>query len=243
MSFQDYPLKKGKPTSMGIEQYIEDKSDFILMEYQNYIKDTLHNVWIYAKDLSGYLINDSLDLGWCYSNEIYITTSELFFAYEMADLSAKQKVKNAGINKFVKSAVIHELTHNYMNQISLEMHSVDSILVYKSFQNTYQWVLSAQESFGRSFIEEGLCEYITEMMGEILPPKRIFIPESIEDLLDSRNVYELKYKYSTIYLKPFLDQTEFKKAVKILFHNAPPTYREILEPDLYFNRLVSPGLN
>jgi hypothetical protein len=234
---QEYPLKKGKPTSKGIEQYIEYKSESIKTEFQEFIGDTLHSVWIYAEDLSHYVTNDTLELGWYYPHEIFITTSEKFLAYEINDLSPRKQAHSAGNNKFVKSAIVHELTHNYIHQILLEMRSVDSIRVHKAFHSNLV-ILNAQEAFGRSFIEEGLCEYMTELMGEILPPNRVDTPETIEDLMDSNNTYEIKYKYSSVCLKPFLDTMEFKPAVKILLHNPPPSYREILEPELYFNRLV-----
>lgn len=234
---QDYPLKKGKPTSKGIEQYIEDKSESIKNEYQKFIGDTLHSVWIYAEDLSDYVSNDSLELGWYYPHEIFITTSEKFLAYDIDDLSPRKQAKSAGNNKFVKSAIVHELTHNYIHQILLEMRSVDSIRVHKAFHSNLI-LLNAQESYGRSFIEEGLCEYMTEKMGEIFPPDHVNPPETIEDLMDNTNIYEIKYKYSSHILKPFLDTIAFKDAVKIFLHNPPPSYREILEPELYFNRLV-----
>jgi len=233
----DYPLKNGKPTSKGIEQYIEDKRDTLIIEYQNFIKDTLYNVWIYAKDLSSYIANDSMDLGWYYPNEIFITTSEQFVAYELADLSKVQKAFTKESNKFVKSTVFHELTHTYIYQISLEMRSVDKISVNRSYQ-TNIWILKSHESFGRSFIDEGLCEYISEKMGEIIPPKRPYIPKTVKDVLDKNKSYEIRYKYSSQFLKPFLDTTEFKKGVKILLHNSPPSYKEILNPDLFFERLV-----
>ncbi|MEN8202347.1 MAG: hypothetical protein ABFS28_07115 [Bacteroidota bacterium] len=236
---QDYPTKNGKPTRKGIEQYIEDNSASILIEYQNFIKDTLYNVWFYTEDLTDYLANDPLELGWYYPNEIYITTSELFIAYELADLSKVHKALISESNKFVKSTVIHELTHNYIHQISIEMRSVDKISVHRSFQ-TNLWILTSQESFGRSFIEEGLCEYISEKMGELIPSKRPYIPGTVEDLIDKNNSYNVKYKYSTHFLKPFLDTKDFKKAVKIILHNAPPSYMEILDPERYFDRLVWP---
>lgn len=46
MTAGDYPLKKGKPTSEGIEQYVEENADLLLREYQEFIGDTLYNVWI-----------------------------------------------------------------------------------------------------------------------------------------------------------------------------------------------------
>jgi hypothetical protein len=232
----DYPLKNGKPTSKGIERYIEDKSDSLLIEYQNFIHDTLIDVWIYAEDLSGTMGNDTMELGWYYPNEIYISTSERFIAYELADLSKIEKAFIKESNKFVKSTVIHELTHNYIYQISLEMRSIDKISVHRSYQ-TNIWILKSQESFGRAFIEEGLCEYISEKMGEIIVPKRVFIPKTGEDLMNKDISYEVKYKYSSHFLKPFLDTTDFKKGVKILLHSTPPTYKEILNPDMFYGRL------
>jgi hypothetical protein len=239
---QEYPLKKGKPTSKGIEQYVEEQSEAIKSEFQKFIGDTLHNVWIYAEDLSDYLSNDSLELGWYYPNEIFITTAEKFLAYELDDLSPRQQALHAGNNKFVKSALIHELTHNYLHQIILEMRSIDSIPVYKSYHANL-WILNAQEAYGRAFIEEGLCEYLTEQMGEILPPKRVSSPRTMEDLMDRTNRYDIKYKYSAACLKPFLDTMDFKQSVKILFYNPPPSYAEILEPHLYFDRLRLPDVD
>ena len=43
---EDYPLKNGKPTSKGIEQYVEENSDRIIKEFQDFVGDTLYNVWI-----------------------------------------------------------------------------------------------------------------------------------------------------------------------------------------------------
>jgi len=234
--FQDYPLKHGKPTSKGIEQYVEENGDLIKTEYQNFIQDTLHDVWIYTQDLSNYYGSDSLELGWYYPNEIFITSSELFIAYELADLSKLQKARHRESNKFVKSTLIHELTHTYIHQINREMRSVDRIIVHRAYQDNI-WILKPHESFGRAFIEEGICEYISEKMGEIIPPKRPFHPETMEDLMEKKNSYKVKYKYSSHVLKPFLDTTDFKKAVKILLQNAPPTYMEMLNPELYFGRL------
>lgn len=233
---QDYPLKHGKPTSKGIRQYVEDQGELIKAEFQDFIRDTLQDVWIYTQDFSNHDGADSLELGWYYPNEIFISTTELFVAYELADLSKVQRALLKTSNKFVKSTLIHELTHTYIHQIGKEMRSVDSMNVHRAYQNTI-WFLKPHESFGRSFIEEGICEYISEKMGEILPPRRPFIPKTMKELMNQENSYNIRYKYSASVLKPFLDSMEFKKGVKILLHNSPPTYYEILDPDLYFERL------
>lgn len=232
----DYPLKNGKPTSKGIEQYIEDKSELLITEYQDFIGDTLYQAWIYAEDLRDYNAQDSLEMGRYFPHEIYISTEESFLAYELADLSDSERSLIAETNKFVKATVFHELTHEYINQIGREMQYVDMIDVNRSYQ-TYIWIIRTYETFGSTFIEEGICEYMTEKMGEIIPPKRPFIPLTEQELTNRNNRYNVNYKYSSHYLKTFLDTTGFKRGVKILLYNAPPTLEEILDPALFFSKL------
>jgi len=124
------------------------------MEYQNFVDDTLYNVWIYADDLNDYSIDDSMELGRYYPHEIYITTSELFLAYELADLSPEERSLLDESNKFVKSVVIHELTHNYIHQIGVEMKAVDRVSIDRAYQ-THIWIVRSYETFGSVFIEEG----------------------------------------------------------------------------------------
>jgi len=235
----EYPLKNGKPTSKGIIQYIEDKGDSLIIEYENFIGDTLFNVWIYAEDLSQYERVDSMELGRYYPNEIFIHTAEKFQAYELGDLPRWKRAFMEESNKFVKATVMHELTHEYIYQISLEMQWLDSIRVHKAYQ-TYIWIIRTHETFGSVFIEEGICEYVSEKMGEIIPPRRPVIPKSIEELIDGKNRYKFQYKYASFFLRSFLDTTGLKKGVKILLHNPPPTYEEILAPDRFYGRLTDP---
>lgn len=208
-----------------------------MVEYQNFVGDTLYDVWIYAEDLTANDILDSMELGRYYPDEIYITTDELFLAYELADLTKKERISIVESNKFVKAAVIHELTHDYVHQISVEMRSIDGIHVDRSYQSSLR-ILRSYDLFGSTFIEEGICEYIVKKMGELISPKRPFIPRTIKGLTDKNNRYFVNYKYSSYYLKTFLDTTGFKKGVKVLLHNSPPSYEEILKPDLFFSRLV-----
>lgn len=235
----DYPLKDGKPTSKGIEQYIEDKADDLVREFQDFIGDTLYNVWIYAENLMQYEIHDSLELGRYFPNEIMITTEELFLAYELADLTRSQRASITETNKFVKSTVFHELTHEYINQIRLEMLHIDNINVHKAYQ-TYIWILRSHETFGSVFIEEGICEYMSEKMGEIISPKNVPMPKSVEDLTKKENKYWINYKYASLFVKRFLDLNGLKRGIKIFLYNPPPTYDELLNPELYYNRLIVP---
>ncbi len=232
----DYPLKNGRPTSKGIARYIEDRSDSLIMEYQNFVEDTLFNVWIYADDLNDYSIHDSLELGRYYPYEIYITTAELFLAYELDDLTKKRRTQLKESNRFVKAAVFHELTHNYIHQISVEMQALDSVSVNRAYQ-IHIWIIRSHETFGSIFIEEGLCEYMVQKMGELIPPEEPLVPSTVQELISKRNQYMISYKYSAQFLKTFLDTTGFKNGVKLLLHNAPPNYEEILHPDKFFTRL------
>lgn len=233
----DYPLKNGKPTSKGIEQYIEEQADSIIEEYQEFIGDTLYDIWIYADDLTYYEVHDSLELGRYYPNEIYISIDEKFIAYELADLSKAQVAAISESNKFVKATVIHELTHDYLYQIGIEMRISDSLRVDRSYQ-TNLWIIHSHETFGSEFIQEGICEYVTEKMGEVIPSKHPYIPKNTEELTSKENRYLVKYKYAAYYLRPFLDATGLKRGIKTLLYNPPPSFEEILNPDLFFSRLV-----
>lgn len=240
ISFQDgYPLKNGRPTSKGIEKYVEDHADSLVRFYQEFIGDTLYHVWIYAEDLNKYGIVDSLELGFYIDNEIYISSSEYFNAYELADLSRHQRSRYIENNEFVKATILHELSHDYFNQVAWEMIAVDSIQVDRSYK-PYHWILTSMESFGASFIEEGVCEYLVEKMGEVITPKVPLVPRSVEELTREEDKYRMKYKYSAYFLRDFLDENGFKWGIKILIHNPPPTYEEILKPNLFFGRLIEP---
>jgi hypothetical protein len=235
----DYPLKNGKPTSKGIEQYVEENSDRIIKEYQDFVDDTLYNIWIYTDDLNNHEGREALELGSFFPHEIYITTEELFEAYELDDLSPDQQGRFRECNKFVKATMVHELSHEYVNQVGVEMQSVLHIPVDKSYQ-TGLWIVKSHTTFGSSFIEEGINEYIVEKMGELIPPSHVDMPNTMEALMDKEREYMTKYKCSSAFLKTFLDTTGIKKGIQILLYNPPPSYKEILEPDRFFGRLVIP---
>ncbi len=235
----DYPLKNGKPTSKGIELYLEQNSDLLVKEYQDFVQDTIYNVWFYSDELKDLLGSKSLELGRFFPHEIYISTAELFEAYELDDLSPERRGRLRECNKFVKAAMIHELTHEYVSQIGMEMQSVHHMHLDKAY-HTGLWVVKSSETYGSSFIEEGISEYITEKMGELIPPPHVEMPLTVEELFDLEREYMVKYKYASAYLKTFLDTTGIKKGVQILLHNPPPSYEEILQPGCFFGRLEDP---
>jgi hypothetical protein len=233
----EYPLKNGIPTSRGIENYVEDHAEDLLNEYQEFIRDTLHDVLIYATDFNTHYNYDSIELGRYYADEVIISTAELFIAYALNDLSKRKRRTIQESNKFVKATIFHELTHDYIDQIIKEARYIDKINVHDAYNSNF-WIIHSSEFFGSTFIEEGICEYVTEKMGEIIPPKNVYIPTNRAALTDRDNAYLIHYKYASHVLKPYLDTVEFKTGVKTLLYNPPPTFEEILEPDLFFSRLL-----
>ena len=233
---QDYPLKNGRPTSKGIEQYVEDNSESLIREYQDFIGDTLYNIYIYTEDLSDNGFFDPMELGRYFPNEIFITNTEVFMAYELQALSKKGRDTVSASNLFVKAAVFHELTHDYIYQVSMEMSRIENIGVNRAYQAFFR-IYRNQNEMGSKFIEEGICEYVTGEMGEIIPPRKPFIPKSTSDLISEENSFNIYYKYSSHYLSKFMDTTGIKRGIKILLHNPPPSSEEILNPELFFTRL------
>jgi hypothetical protein len=235
---QEYPLKNGRPTSRGIERYVEDNSESLIREYQDFIGDTLYNAYLYTEDLTENGYNDPLELGRYYPNEVFITNAEVFLAYELSDVTKRGRDTILESNLYVKAAVFHELTHHYIHQVSMDMLRVENIQVDRAYQLFFR-IYRDQDDTGSKFIEEGICEYVTEKMGEVIPPRRPFIPKNKADLSKAENNFKVYYKYSAHYLRDFLDVTGLKRGIKILLHNPPPTSEEILDPELFFTRLLS----
>jgi len=237
---QDYPLKNGRPTSRGIDQYVEDKADSLIQEYQDFIGDTLYNIYIYTDDLTENGYYDPMELGRYFPDEIFITNQEVFMAYELSEISEKGRDTIIASNLFVKAAVFHELTHDYIHQVSVEMSQVDNISVNRAYQAFFRIYRDPSE-LGPKFIEEGICEYVCGKMGEIIAPEQPFIPKTISDLNNPENSFNVFYKYSAYTLTKFLDTTGLKRGIKILLHNPPPSNEEILNPLLFFTRLQGIG--
>ena len=217
--------------------YTDDNREKLVLEYQKFIKDTLWlDYWIYAEDLKDYVSHDSLELGHYWDGEVVVDMDTNFVDYELSSWSNLKRKMKGPTNAFVKATIFHELTHHYINQITREMPYYDSVKVNRAYQ-TNIWIIRSPDLFGSTFIEEGICEYVVAKMGEIITPKRYYIPKTPRDLTNTNNRYKVVYQYSSYYLKEFLDTTGLKKGIKILLHNEPPNYNEILNPELFFNRL------
>lgn len=231
-----YPLKNGRPTSKGIEHYVEEQGDRLITEYQEFVGDTLADIYVYSADLTENGYYDPFELGRYFPNEIFITNAEVFIAYELESLTRRERDKINYSNLFVKTAVFHELTHHYINQVGMEMVSRDHWEVDRAYQAFFR-MYSRADSPGSRFIEEGICEYVCLKMGDIIAPRRDYVPRKTADLNRKENTQKVYYRYASRYLSPFLDSTGLKEGIKILLHNSPPSQEEILAPELFFARL------
>jgi hypothetical protein len=231
-----YPLKNGRPTSKGIDRYVEENADRLVSEFQAFIGDSLYNANIYSEDLSENLEHNPLELGSYYPNEIFINNAGTFIAYELEDLSRQARDTIVNSNQFVKTAVFHELTHHYIYQLSIEMLRRDKISVDRAYQSFFR-IYSIRDEPGPRFIEEGICEYATLRLNEIISRNRPYIPRKPADLDRPEKAYDIFYRYAAYSLGEFLDSAGLKKGIKTLLHNPPPTVEEILEPELFFARL------
>jgi hypothetical protein len=231
-----YPLKNGRPTSKGINNYVEDKAEELIGLFQEFVKDTLYNANIYTEDLSQNSEMNPLELGNYYPNEIFINNAGNFIAYELDALSRQSWDTIWNSNQFVKAAVLHELMHHYIYQLSIEMLRTDRINVDRAYQTFFR-IYSHREDPGSRFIEEGICEYATLRMNEIISRGRPYRPKKEADLSRVDKEYDIFYRYSAYSLSEFLDTTGLKKGIKTLLHNPPPSVEEILDTDLYFARL------
>jgi len=243
---KEYPLKSGKPTSIGIKEYVEDNKNILVDNFQKYINDTLFlDIYISVDNLSLYSDYDSSELarteiGKGGNAEIIIDNQGKFNQYSI-DAKTKRgtRIYFDEYDQFIRSTIYHELMHLYFRQQEL-------ILIEKQTLNNYyqniQVYPNSEMKFGASFIEEGICEYIIRRNKEIISYKKTYIPKTVADIINKNNTFNVKYEYSSYYIKDFLDLTitqydNIKTGIDILLTNRPPNYNEILNPKLYFNRL------
>jgi hypothetical protein len=222
--------KQGRPSTYGINAYIKNNEKSLIEEYESRI-DTLYDVYIFTDNLDQI---SSGDLGEFYIPDyIIITNQEKFIAYEFKQLS-KFKQKTILYNeRTVNGAVFHELTHAYFYQTLIIMKNNDQY-VSPEYSNLRMVPIS---NFSADFIEEGICEFVIYYLNEGNSVENIPIPDNIKDLLDENNKVNNLYGYSTIFLKDFLYKNGIKKGIEILIANKPPTYEEILNPELFYKRL------
>lgn len=224
---------RGKPTTEGINTYIKTYEYQFIDDYQNYVGDTLNDVYIETDNLSTYYNHLGLELGYFYyPNEIIITNEELFLEYRLENLSKFQKNQYRETNQFVYAVVMHELTHFYFYQLIAEARSM-GMKVDAAYLSGLR--MFPHSEYGAEFIEEGLCEYIPVLMGEIIPYEK-YTP-SRKEIVDCKYDYSIKYRYSSQYVSTVVDSLGFKAAVFLLIRNQPPSQGEICDRDKFINRL------
>jgi len=225
-----YYNKQGRPSTYGINAYIKNNEESLIREYE-YRIDTLYDVYIYSDNLDQ--ISDG-DLGEFYIPDyITITNQEKFIAYEFKQLS-KFKQKTISYNeRTVKGVIFHELTHAYFYQILITMKN-NNQYISPEYSNLRMVPIS---NFSADFIEEGICEFVNYYLNEGNSVGNIPIPDNVKDLLDENNKVNNLYGYSSIFLKDFLYKNGIKRGIEILVANKPPTYEEILNPELFYKRL------
>jgi hypothetical protein len=228
--------KAGIPSYKGIEIYLKQNINTIVDEYQKFVNDTLYDIYITSDDLSKYTDNNNLDaLGFCFcekgSSEIIITNEEKYLSYEVSMLSKYKRRNIIESDAFVKGVIIHELTHLYFNQIIMKMR-IDSMFVSPEYNN---FSMVSRNSFGSEFIEEGICTYVSVKMGECIIGKN-YIPESIDEITDKHNRFDIMYKYSSQYVKLFLNKNGITKGIELIIGIKPPTLEEILNTEKYWNK-------
>jgi hypothetical protein len=227
-----YYNKQGKPSTYGINSYIKNNQVDLLKEYK-YRIDTLYDVYIYTENLSE---TSQGDLGEFYLPDyVIITNEEKYIAYEFKQLSKFKQKTVTYADRTVKAVLFHELTHAYFNQTLITMKN-DSMYVSPEY-GTFRMFPTPSSRFGSTFIEEGICEYVIYYLQESAPIKDIPVPDNVIDLLDDDNKVNNLYCYSVIFLKDFLDKNGIKKGIQILIGNKPPSYEEILNPKLFYERL------
>jgi hypothetical protein len=229
-----YYNKQGKPSTYGIEQYIKNDHGSLQKEYQYKIRDSIYEVYISTDNLGA--ISDENELGVFYiPDQIVITNEEKFIAYEFKDLTKFKQKTTLYNERTVKAVVFHELTHAYIYFVLITMQSSNTYISpeYKNFRI----FPNPEYKFSVTFIEEGICEYAVHYLNECTPLKNIPIPDNEKDLLDQNNRINNLYYYSEIFLNDFLDKHGLKSGIRILLGNKPPTYREILKPELYYKRI------
>ena len=229
-----YYTKQGIPSTYGINQYIKNNQESLIKEFEYYIGDTLlYDVYLFTDDLEQYTPDG---LGEFYPpDQIYITNKERFVEYEFKQLSKFKQRTLPHTSRTVKAVVFHELTHAYFTQILniMKMNGYSIPNEYLSFRI----IPNPTTRFGTDFIEEGICEYMIYHLNECPPLTNIPIPYNMEELLNEDNKVNILYGYSVYFLKNFMDEYALKESVQILIQNKPPTYDEILKPELFFNRL------
>jgi hypothetical protein len=247
-SKKQYPYYNNIPTKNGIQQYIDRNKSNILNLVENFIGDSIRSYHIKTDNLSEYMDYDSLEAGRFYPEDEIIITNELkYYDYELG-LVPKWKQKEFNSNtKFVKGVLIHEFTHVYIYQFIYDCLE-NNIPIFHDYIN-FNMFPGIRTYYSSEFIEEGICEYMVMKLREGIFRDYKFECNSkatesdIREFLLVQNTYGIKYQYSRAFVERIFENNSFKKALLIIFTCRPPSYEELLCPDLYYQRLMKQAEN
>lgn len=228
-----YYNSKKQPSSWGIDMFVKEVQDMVIAEYEHRI-DTLYDVHIYTSNLSK--TSDNFVMGEFFPpDQIVITNEERYIAYEFRKMPKSKQRMTTYLDRTVKAVIFHELTHAYFNQeVTVLKNQNKPVSSEYSFVQVYP---DLGLKFGSIFIEEGICEYVVYYLNESSPLENIRIPKTEAELVNTDNYINSMHHYSVYFLKDFLDEHGIKEGIKILVTNSPPSYKEIIKPELYFQRL------
>lgn len=239
----------GKPTSDGIDYYVNANQDKFIKDFIDLVQDSIYND-IYFGTLNFKKITPKKDynpdvLGIIIPHEyagaeIIINNEENFSDFEYNEENSHKYDQG---NYFVKATVFHEMMHYYFNQCTMESEILDSVEVNKYYKNNRIDNPTTELLFGAKFIEEGICEYFIQHYKLCPELQQWLIPQSELELKNVFFRYDLFYGYASQYIKDFMDYQilkyhKIKYPIFLIIRNQPPTYDEILHPQQYFDRLM-----
>lgn len=233
---QDYPLNdKDNPTSAGVVQYIKDKASLINKRFDqefgvntsftDFVPDSIDQYVDHYSDERG------LYMGRNGKNQAIIDTVGSFGHYSLKTIPEKKKDSIAILYGSVRGTMIHEKAHAFFYQTKSRLEEKSIEHHYHDFNKFF---------FSQSFIAEGIAQYCTYKMKEMITPKQYQPSDSLKNLIAEKSS-ELKYEYALYYLKAFLDFFGLEEGTKILLTNPPPRKDELINPLKYYRRLEHYG--
>lgn len=234
--------------SIDIDNYVKTNEYQFVIDYQKFVKDTIYNDIYFTtanfKKLFGKKYNrTTLAFNTITNNsscEITINNEERYTDYDYSQ--SKYKDGYTEFNYFLRATAMHEISHYYFMQVTLEMQKIRNIEVNKYYTYSISTFPNVELQYGAKFIEEGISEYLKIAWGLAPPLAKDYKPSTKAEIVTTGDKYEILYGYSCQFVRDFMDCNikqygRPKNALMILLHNRPPSYEEILHPEKFYERL------
>ena len=247
-SKKQYEYNNDIPTKNGIQQYIDRNKSNILNLVENFVGDSIRTYHIKTDNLSEYMDYDSLEAGRFYPEDEIIITNELkFYDYELGFVPKWKQKEFKSNTKFLKGVLIHEFVHVYIYQYIYDCLG-NNIPIFHDYIN-FNMFPGIRSYYSSEFIEEGICEYVVMKLKEgifgdfKLDCKTPATESDKREFMEVQNTYGIKYQYSRAFVQRIFENYSFKKALLIILTCQPPSYEELLCPELYYERLMKNAEN